>query len=74
MQENNTVFEIDGKDYIIVNKIVEENKVYVMLVNHDNPEDFMIQEDGGDEFLGVDKEMFSRLLPKFLNNIKNLMN
>ena len=74
MQENNTVFEIDGKDYIIVNKIVEENKVYVMLVNYDNPEDFMIQEDSGEEFLGVDKEMFSRLLPKFLNNIKNLMN
>ena len=74
MQENNTVFEIDGKDYIIVNKIVEENKVYVMLVNYDNPEDFMIQEDGEEEFLGVDKEMFSRLLPKFLNNIKNLMN
>lgn len=64
MQETNiTVYEIDGKNYIIAKKIEYKNNTYVLLVNERNYLDSFVQKEVGETLEPVeDLELVHKVL------------
>lgn len=66
--EEVTIYTIDGKDYIELDRIKYLEKNYVYLVNDNNDEDILIQEyrpETPDEFYGVASEDYLNILKEF---------
>ena len=64
MQETNiTIYEIDGKNYIIAKKIEYKNNTYVLLVNERNYLDSFVQKEVGETLEPVeDLELVHKVL------------
>ena len=64
MQETNiTIYEIDGKNYIIAKKIEYKNNTYVLLVNERNYLDSFVQKEVGENLEPVeDLELVHKVL------------
>ena len=75
-KEYNVVTLEDGVKYTEIDRIEDDNKVYVFLSNVDNPEDFcvrkLIEQDGSECIIGLDnREEFDRVFNLFTKKYNN---
>lgn len=70
MNDEMTVFTLDDGNYLVLDKIKYNDKLFLYLFNEANPEDFIIQEYNGQELLGVDSDTYDTLLVLFTDKHK----
>ena len=71
--EDVTIYTIDNKDYIELERIEHLGKTYVYSVNDDDEEDALIQEyksETPDEFYGISSEVYLDVLTKFKQKLE----
>ena len=61
MNEQVSIFVIDNKEYMVLSKLTKKERTYILLLNQEDPTDFLIQEVKNNELQAISASEFDEL-------------
>lgn len=69
MNEQVSIFVIDNKEYMVLSKLTKKERTYILLLNQEDPNDFLIQEVKNNELQAISASEFDELFGEFQRSL-----
>ena len=69
MNEQVSIFVIDNKEYMVLSKLTKKERTYILLLNQEDPTDFLIQEVKNNELQAISANDFDELFGEFQRSL-----
>lgn len=69
MNEQVSIFVIDNKEYMVLSKLTKKERTYILLLNQEDPNDFLIQEVKNNELQAISANDFDELFGEFQRSL-----
>lgn len=69
MNEQVSIFVIDNKEYMVLSKLTKKEQTYILLLNQEDPTDFLIQEVKNNELQAISANEFDELFGEFQRSL-----
>lgn len=69
MNEQVSIFVIDNKEYMVLSKLTKKERTYILLLNQEDPTDFLIQEVKNNELQAISANEFDELFGEFQRSL-----
>ncbi len=69
MNEQVSIFVIDNKEYMVLSKLTKKERTYILLLNQEDPTDFLIQEVKNNELQAISASEFDELFGEFQRSL-----
>lgn len=69
MNEQVSIFVIDNKEYMVLSKLTKKERTYILLLNQEDPTDFLIQEVKNNELQAISANEFDELFEEFQRSL-----
>lgn len=69
MNEQVSIFAIDNKEYMVLSKLTKKERTYILLLNQEDPTDFLIQEVKNNELQAISANDFDELFGEFQRSL-----
>ena len=69
MNEQVSIFVIDNKEYMVLSKLTKKERTYTLLLNQEDPTDFLIQEVKNNELQAISANDFDELFGEFQRSL-----
>ena len=69
MNEQVSIFVIDNKEYMVLSKLTKKERTYILLLNQEDPTDYLIQEVKNNELQAISANDFDELFGEFQRSL-----
>ena len=69
MNEQVSIFVIDNKEYMVLSKLTKKERTYILLLNQEDPIDFLIQEVKNNELQAISASEFDEVFVEFQRSL-----